>query len=168
MNMRCSLRMAEVTKEMASTNRDLVKSTSSLVQQTQNLVPATWALVLITILAQIAVSLFSLARVPKGSSSESRDFWRSTLNSANSELRPSDPSSRPTLGKPAPPLNPRMLVRTLSSAMSFLPSSLGSSGVLSPPWSLSSVAATSGILQSVTLRSGRRGLPLSSAAHMGS
>jgi hypothetical protein len=32
MNMRCSLRMAEVTKEMASANRDLVRSTSSLVQ----------------------------------------------------------------------------------------------------------------------------------------
>lgn len=64
MNMRCSLRMAEVTKEMASTNSDLVKWTSSLVQQTRNLVRATWALVLITILAQIAVILFSFARVP--------------------------------------------------------------------------------------------------------
>ncbi|MGD0949304.1 MAG: hypothetical protein ABSA52_17985 [Candidatus Binatia bacterium] len=60
MNMRCSLRMAEVTKEMASANRDLVRSTSSLVQQTRNLVRATWALVLITILAQIAVVIISV------------------------------------------------------------------------------------------------------------
>jgi hypothetical protein len=62
MSMRCSLRMAEATKEMATANRDLVKSTTSLVQQTRNLVKATWGLVLITILTQIAVTVLSLVR----------------------------------------------------------------------------------------------------------
>lgn len=62
MSMRCSLRMAEATKDMASANRDLVKSTASLVQQTRSLVKATWGLVLITILAQIAVIVLSLVR----------------------------------------------------------------------------------------------------------
>ena len=60
MSMRCSLRMAEVTKDMASANRDLVTSTSSLVRQTRNLVIATWALVVITILAQVAVLVISV------------------------------------------------------------------------------------------------------------
>lgn len=62
MSMRCSLRMAEATKEMASANRDLVKSTTSLVQQTRNLVKATWGLVLITILTQIVIIVLSLVR----------------------------------------------------------------------------------------------------------
>jgi len=62
MSMRCSLRMAEATKEMANANRDLVKLTTSLVQQTRNLVKATWGLVLITIVTQIAVIVLSLVR----------------------------------------------------------------------------------------------------------
>jgi len=55
MNMRCVLRMADVTKEMATANRDLVNSTVSLVHATRKLVTATWALVLITLLTQIAM-----------------------------------------------------------------------------------------------------------------
>ncbi|MBI4460001.1 MAG: hypothetical protein HY648_08080 [Acidobacteria bacterium] len=55
MNMRCSLRMLDATKEMASANRDLVKATNmivdanqSLIKQTRNLVLATLALVVVT------------------------------------------------------------------------------------------------------------------------
>jgi len=55
LNMRCALRMADVTREMASANRDLVNSTVSLVHATRKLVTATWALVLITLLTQIAM-----------------------------------------------------------------------------------------------------------------
>ncbi len=62
MNMRCSLRMADVTKEMASANRDLVSSTVSLVHQTRKLVTATWALVLITLLTQIALIVLSVVK----------------------------------------------------------------------------------------------------------
>lgn len=62
MSMRCSLRMAEASKDMANANKELVRSTSSLVQQTRNLVTATWGLVLITILTQIAVIVISLVK----------------------------------------------------------------------------------------------------------
>ncbi len=60
MNMRCSVRMAEATREMADVNRDLVRSTNNLVQQTRRLVKATWVLVVITVLTQIGVALLSL------------------------------------------------------------------------------------------------------------
>ena len=62
MSMRCSLRMAEASKEMANANKDLVKSTTSLVQRTRNLVTATWGLVLITIVTQIAIIVISLMK----------------------------------------------------------------------------------------------------------
>jgi hypothetical protein len=62
MNMRCSVRMAEATKEMANADRDLVRATNGLVQQTGRLVKATWVLVVITILAQIGVALLSMMK----------------------------------------------------------------------------------------------------------
>ncbi len=62
MNMRCSARMAEATKEMATVNRDLVRSTNDLVGQTRRLVNATWVLVVITIVAQVGVALVSLLK----------------------------------------------------------------------------------------------------------
>ncbi len=62
MSMRCSLRMAEASREMAGANRDLVESTHNLVQQTRNLAKATWGIVLITIITQVALIVLSLIR----------------------------------------------------------------------------------------------------------
>ena len=60
MNMRCSVRMAEASREMASANKELVRSTQSLVAQTKNLVIATWGVVVITLLTQIALVVISV------------------------------------------------------------------------------------------------------------
>lgn len=62
MTMRCSLRMAEASREMASANRELVRFTQSLVAQTRNLVLATWGVVVITILTQLALIAVSVLR----------------------------------------------------------------------------------------------------------
>jgi hypothetical protein len=69
MNMRCSLRMAEASKEMVAANRDLVDATRTmlvgnegLVRQTKNLVRATWGVVVITLLTQLALICLVVAK----------------------------------------------------------------------------------------------------------